>query len=545
MLKVKGENIMSKVDQAKKEAKRLFNLAQNNNNSVKIENLSQAKEILSTINGYKHWYEYESNLKKQDIQFSKIDKKTQINEENNILENIGYFQQNIPFNTVPAQEIKPLIFKVQLHTLITLATKEKKIFDKEEKEWILDQYPLLISGSTGSGKTEHLLSLIGQYIKNKEGLIYFNGKGDTAIHGKIFSYCEEHNRLNDYYILNFLSTHSQSNKNLSHTIDPINPMVGCEEYFEYFFGKFGSIIHEILKENHKNETFMTMDGLESTLMLNNLISWNNQNIFKTPLIKEYLLSLGIQQEADINSLILENHAKNLSIAYNTIQIFKMYPQVFRVQSEDYFKEGYFGHINMQEIFSERKILLVMLPALEKSSRQISKLADLITYQIKFVESKFNLVNSHFQNIVIDDVKYIFKDFFKEHLDKTDNNYIFSMNEIEFNSDIDQFLLSVCKTKFILKNEISNISTTLKLEIINNIKEFPKFDNHSNLPFIERLIKELRQQKPGHGYIICKNKRVKKDKNIINNEDCFYFEKVIAYYKPSKIIKNIHLINHNH
>lgn len=535
---------MSKVDQAKKEAKRLFNLAQNNNNSVKIENLSQAKEILSTINGYKHWYEYESNLKKQDIQFSKIDKRTQINEENNILENIGYFQQNISFNTVPAKEIKPIIFKEQQHIHIILATTEKKIFDKEEKKWILDQYPLLVSGSTGSGKTVNLFSLIGQYIKNKEGVIYFNGKGDISNHVKFFSYCEEYNRLNDYYVLNFISTYSKSNKNLSHTIDPINPMVGCIEYFEYFFGKFGAIIHEIAKENHENETFMTIEGLESTLMLNNLISWNNENKFKTPLIKEYLLSLGINKQSDINSLILENHAKNLSIAYNTIQIFKIYSEVFKVQSDSYFQEGYLGHIDMQKIFIDRKILLVMLPALEKSTRQLSKISDLITYQIKFVESNLKDVNSHFQNIVIDDAKYVFKDFFKENLDKSNNNYIFSINEISHNSDIENFLFSICKTKLIMKNEIYDIAPSIKLEIINNIKEFPKFNDSSNESFIKKLIRGLKNQEAGQGYIICQNNNEKKDKYIVNNKNSFYFEKVKAYYKPAGYAKNTYLINHN-
>ncbi len=289
---------------------------------------------------------------------------------------------------------------------------------------------------------------------------------------------------------------------------------------------------------------MTIEGLESTLMLNNLISWNNENKFKTPLIKEYLLSLGINKQSDINSLILENHAKNLSIAYNTIQIFKMYSEVFKVQSDSYFQEGYLGHIDMQKIFIDRKILLVMLPALEKSTRQLSKISDLITYQIKFVESNLKDVNSHFQNIVIDDAKYVFKDFFKENLDKSNNNYIFSINEISHNSDIENFLFSICKTKLIMKNEIYDIAPSIKLEIINNIKEFPKFNDSSNESFIKKLIRGLKNQEAGQGYIICQNNNEKKDKYIVNNKNSFYFEKVKAYYKPAGYAKNTYLINHN-
>ena len=45
---------MSQLDQAKKEAKRLFNMAKaSQGNEIVIENLSKSREILSVINGYK------------------------------------------------------------------------------------------------------------------------------------------------------------------------------------------------------------------------------------------------------------------------------------------------------------------------------------------------------------------------------------------------------------------------------------------------------------------------------------------------------------
>mgnify|MGYP000577589061 CR=1 FL=1 len=39
-----------------------------------LENLSKSREILSLVNGYKDWHEYEEVLKRKDFIFDKIDK---------------------------------------------------------------------------------------------------------------------------------------------------------------------------------------------------------------------------------------------------------------------------------------------------------------------------------------------------------------------------------------------------------------------------------------------------------------------------------------
>jgi len=69
---------MSQLDQAKKEAKRLFNMAKaSQSNEIVIENLSKSREILSVINGYKNWHEYEEVLKRKDFMLNVIDKNSE------------------------------------------------------------------------------------------------------------------------------------------------------------------------------------------------------------------------------------------------------------------------------------------------------------------------------------------------------------------------------------------------------------------------------------------------------------------------------------
>ena len=287
---------MSQLDQAKKEAKRLFNLAKinqtiNSKNHIELENLSKAKEVVSIINGYKSWHEYEEVLKRKDILVDKKDKVSVFKENNLIYENKKYYVQDITLNNIKNPNVinTALVVEKEHKNVILGRTKEKKFFETIEKKWILNQYPLLITGSTGSGVTETLLSLANQYINNNEGVIYFDGKGENILYSKIFSYAKETNRLNDLYVLNFLSNNKNSEKLISHSIDPINPMLGNDEYFEKFFGRLGIIIHDILKELHQDGKLLDIASLESILMLNNLITWSRTKKFKTQEINKYLL----------------------------------------------------------------------------------------------------------------------------------------------------------------------------------------------------------------------------------------------------------------
>ena len=47
----------------------------------------------------------------------------------------------------------------------------------------------LIFGSTGSGKTEALISIAYNALLQASGFIYIDGKGDNSLFAKIFSMC--------------------------------------------------------------------------------------------------------------------------------------------------------------------------------------------------------------------------------------------------------------------------------------------------------------------------------------------------------------------
>lgn len=548
---------MSLLDQAKKEAKRLFNLAKANQEknqlseiTLSITKLSTAREIVAVMNGYQNWHDYEEVLKKKDIVFDKTDKNTINKEIKAIYDNKKYFIQDIDFNIIDNpnhfKKDTQIIIKHEHKPVILGHKKDKSFFDSKEKHWLLNQYPVLITGSTGAGKTETLLSLSSQYIQNNEGLIYMDGKGDNSLYAKMFSYAQQYNRLSDLYCLNFCCTSPNDSKNLnretlSHSIDPINPMVGNDYYFTHFFGAdIGSLIHAILKQIHETGKVIDIQSLESILMLNNLMKWQKENYFNNlPELNNYLTSIGLSldEENDIEDLedALEKHALKCIKAYDTVNIFKVYSYMFKLDCS----------IDMTQIFLQRKILIVLLPALEKSVSVLGTLGELINAQITHAENKIN-VNTHMQNIILDCFIYYTKNIQQLNLLKTKNNYIFAEQDFGYKNDILNEIIIFAKTYVAMKLENPDLPNSFKLELINNLSEIPKEvfgQSNGNGKFINNLTFNLRDQREGEAIVFCLNENINRENQLlINNEAKYYTQKLICSYIPAARVKEMWLVD---
>lgn len=550
---------MSQLDQAKKEAKRLFNLAKanaesqnntdNNNNYLVVENLSKSREILSHINGYKNWHEYEEVLKRKDFLYNKVDKNTKNKENKIILNNLKDYIEDISFNTIinPVVNNHSKLIIEKEHTPIIIGRqKEKKLFETKEKKWVLNNYPVLWTGSTGAGKTETLLSMSSQYIENNEGVIYFDGKGESVLYSKMFGYAEKTSRLNDLYCLNFMtgSRNWQSEINneretLSHSIDPINPMLGCDQYFSTFFGRFGNIVHSILKDLHKKDQLMDTQSLKSILMLNNLLQWYKDKKFNTPEIADYLVEIGLSldndnDEEDFNEA-LEKHAFLAHTAYETVKLFEQYGYVFKIDCS----------VNMEKIFLERKILVVLLPALEKSTFELANLGTLLVMQIKYIEEKYQKYKTHFQNIIIDEFNYFADCLVGMNLKNTKNNYIFGCYSYYYRigNEIFEYVINNANTMVIMKNEDPHIHTKIKLDILDNMEEMPKLKwGYNKGNFTHNFMHALKDQREGQAYVLGRNSQ-KAGEDVINNDYKYYCESLLCEYIPAKKPKRIWLVDH--
>ena len=80
--------------------------------------------------------------------------------------------------------------------------------DSEQEFWFSNEdmrTHVLIFGSTGSGKTETLVSLSYNALVQGSGFIYVDGKGDNALFAKIFSMARKMGREDDLLLINFMT----------------------------------------------------------------------------------------------------------------------------------------------------------------------------------------------------------------------------------------------------------------------------------------------------------------------------------------------------
>lgn len=83
---------------------------------------------------------------------------------------------------------------------------------------------VLIFGSTGSGKTEALVSLAYNALVQASGFLYVDGKGDNSLFAKVFSICRFLGREDDLLLINFMTgardVVGAQEKRLSNTMNP-------------------------------------------------------------------------------------------------------------------------------------------------------------------------------------------------------------------------------------------------------------------------------------------------------------------------------------
>lgn len=517
---------MSQLDQAKREAARLFKIAKqntkNNINQIEIKNLSQSQEYISILNGYKDWHTYQQELVKKDLLSGTVSEKKKLSEVKRAISNLDFYKRDIPFVFVENKKInlnsEYKIIEKKLHTPITLGKYSnsdknnlfglKSDFSNSNKEWLLDSYPLLVTGTTGSGKSYCTYSFANKYIENNEGVIYIDGKGDTSTFIKFYSSAIKHNRSNDFYFLNFMRGNvdkdEQSEGKITHSIDLINPLIGNTESFKCIFGdKVYDLIHSLCLSIKENKGLVSIDNLNSFLILENLESFLSNDLFKNckQTIVNYLNEIDFYSDRE---KALKKHAINFSYYQDIIENLNMYKHVIKENAE----------INLESIYYQKKILLISLPALEKSSEVLGKLLALVLLPLKIAMNKLrNIANT--QNIILESIEYgttkeLVSIFFEDLPNSA--NFVFSINQItNYRPEIYyipyyQYVTKNFNTHLILKAE-EEVHDQIKIKIMDMLDNFPPFYKQS----------ALRNLSPGHGYIFGPNNRKLNSKKYINSD----------------------------
>ncbi len=278
---------------------------------------------------------------------------------------------------------------------------------------------VLIFGSTGSGKTEALLSIAFNALAQGSGFIYVDGKGDNSLFAKVFSMVRSMGREDDLLLINFMTGAADiigpQSVVLSNTMNPFaagsssmltelvvslmdsggGPQGGDGDMWKGRAISFVSALMRplvwmrdrgyLLLEAGLIRRYFTLDVLEELLYDRKVIDQNN-NISIMPEglpfevrdpLENYLATLPGYQKSEKgkqSGKVFEQHG------YITMQLTKIFGSLADVYA--HIVRTNLAEVDFHDVVLNRRILVVLLPALEKSPDELSNLGKLIIASLK-------------------------------------------------------------------------------------------------------------------------------------------------------------------
>src|SRR5579862_3157676 len=275
---------------------------------------------------------------------------------------------------------------------------------------------VLIFGSTGSGKTVALTSLSFNALVQGSGFLYVDGKGDNSLFANIFSMCRAMGREDDLLLINFMTgardVIGAQEKRLSNTMNPF-----CNGSSSMLSQLVVSLMDQGTQsadgDMWKGRAIVFVEALMKVLVY---MRDQGKILLDANTIRNYfeltrLEAIGIDkmfirdnQEpvslADAPSLVLEpmmNYLRTLP-GYDASKKGKQSSTVFEqhgfitMQLTRAFGSlaDTYGHIirtnlsevDLKDVVLNRRILVVLLPALEKAPDELANLGKVIIASLK-------------------------------------------------------------------------------------------------------------------------------------------------------------------
>lgn len=273
---------------------------------------------------------------------------------------------------------------------------------------------MLVLGTTGSGKTEWLLGLVYNALVQNSGFIYTDGKGDVALFNNIFRLARYIGREDDLVVINFLTSGRDFlDKQKDRTTNTMNP---------FALGSSGMLIELIVSlmddsggggDMWKGRAIAFVAAQTRVLCFlrdrGYLLLDSNTFIeyFELPVIERLVLDKTINikgNDVKIDDPIFDVVLKPLHAYLTTLPGYKkeskgnqeqktleqhgfITMQLVRLFADMSYTYGYLfqttlGEVDMYDVVINRRILVVLLPALERAPDSLKMLGKLIVGAIK-------------------------------------------------------------------------------------------------------------------------------------------------------------------
>ena len=268
---------------------------------------------------------------------------------------------------------------------------------------------ILYLGTTGSGKSEGLKGFVSNALGWGSGFIYIDGKADTALWGALSALTRRYGRDDDLLVLNYMTGNSDKGS-VSNSINPF--ALGSASYLTNLLVSLMpdtggdnamwkdravalmSVVMPVLTwKRDEQEIPLSINLIREELQLRNIVSASRDKNIPDALrrnLNSYLAELsGYRDEffnddgsprAGPNGQANDTSTTEQQHGYLTMQFTKQMQSL----SGDY---GYIflnphADIDIMDVVLNRRILVVLIPALEKSADEAANLGKIVASMLK-------------------------------------------------------------------------------------------------------------------------------------------------------------------
>lgn len=262
----------------------------------------------------------------------------------------------------------------------------------------------LLLGTTGTGKTESLLGFASNAVSWGSGCLFIDGKGDVSTFASFYALARRFGREDDVLVLNYMTGNQDvgagGGKLRSNTMNPFshgasdtltNMIVSLMDDVggdgAMWKGRATAMLTGLMRAliwlRDQNKIDLNVAEIRDHMNLKRIIDLVDpakypelpQPIRYT--VKSYLLSLpGFQEEKGYKQgqTTLDQHGY-LEMQFTRIlgSLADVYGYIFQTP---------FGEIDMSDVVLNRRLLLIMLPALEKASDEIANLGKIVVATLR-------------------------------------------------------------------------------------------------------------------------------------------------------------------
>ncbi len=262
----------------------------------------------------------------------------------------------------------------------------------------------LVLGTTGAGKTETLLSFAANALSWGSGFLFCDGKGDVSLFAKIYAMARRMGREDDIVVLNYMTGNTESaesgGKLRSNTLNPFS--TGSSDSLSQLIislmeetgnegamwkgrasAMFTGVMRALVWLRDKGSIDLNVSEIRDHLNMAAIIDLADPEKH-TDMPKPIRKSIN----AYLNSLPSFNEEKKYEQSQSTVDqhgyLEMQFTKILGSLADVYghiFQTPY-GEVDMNDVVLNRRILVIMLPALEKSRDEVANLGKIIVATLK-------------------------------------------------------------------------------------------------------------------------------------------------------------------